>query len=59
MNFLPLGPEQVEEEARAEDGCYGDSNGDIVCQYADYVVIVDQSASVASDMYSILLIHVT
>lgn len=55
---MSLGPEQVEEEAAAEDGGYGDADEDVEGECADDVVIVDVCAVVAAALDAGLLVHV-
>lgn len=58
LALLPLGPEQIEEEAGREDGGDSDADEDVVGEDADDVVVVHQSAAAAATGDAVLLVDV-
>lgn len=58
LALVSLGPEQVEEEAGAEDRGYGYADEYVVGGDADEIVVLDEGAAVASVGDSVLLVDV-
>lgn len=55
---MALRPEEVEEEAGAEDGGYGDADEDVVGCDADVGVVVDMDWVLGAVLYAVLLVDV-